>query len=544
MKNVGFQLGKKKTKAQEKEQALDRISAIETFDGTTTIEGGGWFGSTLNSFSGNQDESQSVVQYRNMSLFPELDMAIDEISNAAIVPGTDLKPVKIDMSTCKVSDTIKVKVIREFDNILRLYDFNHKGNEVFRRWYIDSKLYYNLLIDKTRPQLGIQEIIPLDPLKIKKVREIKKEMATDGGSVPVQLVKQMDEYFLYTNTDKTSYVVTAAQGIKLSTDSVIYVPSGLVDLNSKRVIGYLNKAIRPLNMLRQMEDALLVYRIARAPERRVFYIDVGNLAKQKAEQYMKDMMSRFRTDITYNQSTGQIRDNRHHMSVLEDFWLPRKEGSRGTEIQTLQGAASTSQIEDVKLFEQKLYHALNVPVSRLTSESSGFNMGRSTEITREEIKFYKFVEQIRYRFAKLFYDTLRVQLILKGILTDDDWQALKTEIKFIFNTDNYFWDLKEAEIFTERLKILSFAEPYIGRFFSTDYIKKEILRQTPEMIRGMEQEMTVDRTRMAEEQAAMYAQEQARADADMQRQMEADAQSEAQSAKIEASKPKPKAKKK
>ena len=328
-----------------------------------------------------------------------------------------------------------------------------------------------------------------------------------AGSTPVQMIKEIEEFFVYTNNDKESYIMTGPQGLHLSTDSIVYVPSGLVDLNSKRVLGYLHKAIRPLNMLRQMEDALLVYRIARAPERRVFYVDVGQLPKQKAEQYMRDMMSRFRTKLTYNQDTGEVRDDRKHLSVLEDYWLPRREGSRGTEITTLPGAQSLSQIEDAEYFKKKLYGSLNVPLSRLTPESNGFNMGRSSEITREEIKFYKFIDRLRFQFSQLFMDTLRVQLLLKGVMTDDDWRVLKSDIKFVFNTDNYFWDLKESEILSERLKMLSFVEPYIGKYFSTEYVKTEILKYLPEQLVELEKQMATDRQRIAQEQAALAAQQ-------------------------------------
>ncbi len=294
-----------------------------------------------------------------------------------------------------------------------------------------------------------------------------------------------------------------------STDSVVYVPSGVIDLNTKRVLGYLHKAIRPLNMLRQLEDSLLVYRIARAPERRVFYVDVGQLPKQKAEQYMRDMMSRFRNKLIYNQATGEVRDERNHLSVLEDYWLPRREGSRGTEITTLPSGQAMSQIEDVDYFKKKLYNSLNVPISRLTAESTGFNMGRSVEITREEVKFYKFIERLRHHFSKLFMDILRVQLLLKGVMTEEDWQQLKVDINFIYNTDNYFWDLKEAEILAERLKMISIVDPYVGKYFSSAFIRKNILRQTDEDVRSIDKEMEVDRQRMQAEQMALMAQQQA-----------------------------------
>jgi hypothetical protein len=303
--------------------------------------------------------------------------------------------------------------------------------------------------------------------------------------------------------------MTGPGGLKLSTDSVVYVPSGIIDLNTKRVLGYLHKAIRPLNMLRQLEDSLLVYRIARAPERRVFYVDVGQLPKQKAEQYMRDMMSRFRNKLIYNQSTGEVRDERNHLSVLEDYWLPRREGSRGTEITTLPSGQAMSQIEDVDYFKKKLYNSLNVPISRLTAESTGFNMGRSVEITREEVKFYKFIERLRHHFSKLFMDILRVQLLLKGVMTEEDWQQLKVDINFIYNTDNYFWDLKEAEILAERLKMISIVDPYVGKYFSSAFIRKNILRQTDEDVRTIDKEMEVDRERMQAEQMALMAQQQA-----------------------------------
>jgi hypothetical protein len=325
----------------------------------------------------------------------------------------------------------------------------------------------------------------------------------------ISLIKDIEEYYLYTNTDKESYMLTGPGGLQLSLDSIVYVPSGIVDLNTKRVLGYLHKAIRPLNMLRQLEDALLVYRIARAPERRVFYVDVGQLPKQKAEQYMRDMMSRFRNRVIYNQATGEVRDERNHLSVLEDYWLPRREGSRGTEISTLPGGQAMSQIEDVDYFKKKLYNSLNVPISRLTSESTGFNMGRSVEITREEVKFYKFIDRIRHHFTKLFSDMLRVQLLLKGVITDDDWRELKGDVNYVFNTDNYFWDLKEAEILAERLKMISFVDPYVGKYFSSEYIRKNILRQTEEEIRVMDKAMEIDRQRMQQEQLAMMAQQQA-----------------------------------
>ena len=507
----GFQFGKEKeTKQQSETKSLQSFTAPEVFDGTVTVEAGGFFGTALDYASNLRDDNASIVQYRNMSIYPEVDTAIDEIVNASIVSGTLNKPVKLNLDNLPLSENIKLKIYKEFDNIIHLMDFNNKSYEVFRRWYIDSKVFYNIVINKDLPTDGIQEIIPIDPLKIKKVRKIKKEMENvDNQSV--SLVKNIEEYYHYTNTDKESYMMTGPGGLHLSLDSVVYVPSGIVDLNTKRVLGYLHKAIRPLNMLRQLEDSLLVYRVARAPERRIFYVDVGQLPKQKAEQYMRDMMSRFRNKLIYNQATGEVRDERNHLSILEDYWLPRREGSRGTEIVALPGGQAMSQIEDVDYFKKKLYNSLNVPISRLTSESTGFNMGRSVEITREEVKFYKFIERLRHQFSKLFLDMLRVQLLLKGVMTDEDWHVLRSQIKIVFETDNYFWDLKEAEILSERLKMISFVDPYIGKYFSTAYIRKNILHQTEEEIQKMDKEMEIDRERMRQEELAALAQQQAAA---------------------------------
>ena len=507
----GFEFGKKeKTKRESEELALQKIAAPETYDGTVTVEAGGYFSSAIDYTGTLKDESSSVIQYRNMSVYPEVDNAVEEIINAAIVKGTEANPVKLDLKNLQIPESIKIKIYKEFDKLIHLLDFNHRGYEIFRRWYIDSKLFYNIIIDKDNPMDGIKEIIPIDPLKIKKVRKVKKEQErTKTGSL--SLIKEIEEYYLYTDSDKDSYLLTGPGGIQLSMDSVVYVPSGLIDMNTKRVLGYLHKAIRPLNMLRQLEDALLVYRVARAPERRVFYVDVGQLPKQKAEQYLRDMMSRFRNRIIYNQSSGEIRDERNHLSVLEDYWLPRREGSQGTQISVLPGGNAMSQIEDVDYFKKKLYNSLNVPLSRLVAEQTGFNMGRSVEITREEVKFYKFIDRLRQHFSKLFLDFLRVQLLLKGIMTEEDWNQLKQDIKFVYNTDNYFWDLKEAEILAERIKMLSISEPYVGKYFSTEYIRTKILRQTENEMKQLDKQMELDRERMRQEQMIMMAQQQAMA---------------------------------
>jgi len=514
----GFQFNKKNTPKEEKEsKALQAFAAPEMFDGTVTVEAGGFYGTALDYGANLRDENNAIIQYRNMSVYPEIDNAVDEIVNASIVFGTDRKPVKIDLKDVEIPEQIKTKIYKEFDRIIHLLDFNGKAYEIFRRWYIDSRIYYNIVIDRDMPTDGIKEIIPMDPLKIKKIRKVKKEMEKVENQT-VSVIKDIEEYYLYINSDKDSFMVTGPSGLHLSVDSVVYCPSGIVDLNTKRVLGYLHKAIRPLNMLRQLEDSLLVYRVARAPERRVFYVDVGQLPKQKAEQYMRDMMSRFRNRLVYNQATGEVRDERNHLSVLEDYWLPRREGSRGTEITTLPGGNAMSQIEDVDYFKKKLYASLNVPLSRLMADQTGFNMGRSVEITREEVKFYKFIERIRHQFSNFFLDFLRVQLILKGVMTEEDWYELKKDIKFVFNTDNYFWDLKEAEILAERMKMLSFVEPYVGKYFSTEYVRSKILRQTEEEIRDIDEQMKIDKQRLQAEQMALMVQQQAQGQPEEQQQ--------------------------
>lgn len=514
----GFQFNKKNTPKEEKEsKALQAFAAPEMFDGTVTVEAGGFYGTALDYGANLRDENNAIIQYRNMSVYPEIDNAVDEIVNATIVFGTDRKPVKIDLKDVEIPEQIKTKIYKEFDRIIHLLDFNGKAYEIFRRWYIDSRIYYNIVIDRDMPTDGIKEIIPMDPLKIKKIRKVKKEMEKVENQT-VSVIKDIEEYYLYINSDKDSFMVTGPSGLHLSVDSVVYCPSGIVDLNTKRVLGYLHKAIRPLNMLRQLEDALLVYRVARAPERRVFYVDVGQLPKQKAEQYMRDMMSRFRNRLVYNQATGEVRDERNHLSVLEDYWLPRREGSRGTEITTLPGGNAMSQIEDVDYFKKKLYASLNVPLSRLMADQTGFNMGRSVEITREEVKFYKFIERIRHQFSGFFLDFLRVQLILKGVMTEEDWYELKKDIKFVFNTDNYFWDLKESEILAERMKMLSFIEPYVGKYFSTEYVRSKILKQTEEEIRDIDDQMKIDKQRLQAEQMALMAQQQAQGQPEEQQQ--------------------------
>lgn len=505
----GFEFGRKKPQNNGDSIHLasgpKRLIAKEEFDGTVAVEAGGVFGTFVDYSSSLKDENANIIQYRNMSLYPEVDAAVDEIVNSSIVWGTDKKPVKLDLADVPLSDMVKRKMHLSFERILKMMDFNAKAYEIYRRWYVDGKLFYYIVIDEKNPKDGIQELIPLDPLKTKKIRNVIKEPTSLAAGM-MSLIKDIEEFYIYSNTDKDSFLTTSMQGIRITKDSIGYVHSGIIDLNTKRVIGYLHKAIRPVNMLRQLEDALMVYRVARAPERRVFYVDVGQLPKQKAEQYLRDMMSRFRNKIVYNQGTGEIKDDKNHLSLLEDYWIPRREGSRGTEITVLPGGQAMSQIEDVDYFRKKLYAALNVPISRLDT-NSGFNMGRTTEISREEIKFYKFIERLRHQFGNIFLQLLKVELLLSGTLTEDDWNSVKYYIKLKFNTDNYFWDIKESEILAERLKMVSAAESYVGKYISQNYIRKNILRLTDDEIQEMESEMQEDMIKAQAQQAAMGAQE-------------------------------------
>jgi len=476
----GFSFGKKKEQEPNLESTQIPVTP-EPYDGTYTFETGGVFGTSID-FSGSiRDENQLINQYRGMALHPEVDAAIEDIVNESIVPGEDRKPIKLNLDYVNLPDSIKTKIYFEYNNILKLLDFTNKCHEIFRRWYVDSKIYYYKEIDKQNPQKGLISLIPIDPVKIKKVRKVEKDKARVANGQIIPFVKKIEEYYVYADTDKEALYPTTPAGYKFTLDSVSYSHSGNIDAVTKRVVGYLQKAIRPLNMLRQIEDAVVIYRISRAPERRIFYVDVGNLPKQKAEQYLREIMNRYRNKITYDSATGQIRDDRNHMHMLEDFWMPRREGGRGTEITTLDGGQNLGEMEDVLYLQKKLYRALNVPISRLESET-GFNMGRSAEITRDEIKFYKFIERLRLRFSSLLTDLLKSQLILKGIMTEDEWNKIQQDIAYKFNKDSYFNELKENDILRDRMDMLNTLSAFVGRYYSDEFIRKNILKQTDEEI--------------------------------------------------------------
>ena len=470
-------------------------------DGVDHYLSSGFFGSYVDIEGVYRTEFDLIKRYREMALHPEADSAIEDIVNEAVVSDTNDSPVEIELSNLNASDGIKTKIRKEFKYILELLDFDRKSHEIYRNWYIDGRLYYHKVIDMKRPEEGIQELRYIDAMKMRYVRKQKKKPGEDFrlGNVrkdnPMEYeFPELEEYFIY--NPKTSYPTTNPSsmgghgGIKMTRDAITYCTSGLVDRNKGSTLSYLHKAIKSLNQLRMIEDSLVIYRLSRAPERRIFYIDVGNLPKVKAEQYLRDVMMRYRNKLVYDANTGEIRDDKKYMSMLEDFWLPRREGGRGTEISTLPGGQNLGEITDIEYFKKKLYRSLNVPPSRMDGEG-GFNLGRSSEILRDEVKFSKFVARLRKRFSYMFNDMLKTQLILKNIITPEDWNVMEEHIQYDFLYDNHFAELKDAELLTERLTLVQTAEPYVGKYFSQDYLRRNILRQTDQEI--LEQDKLIDK---------------------------------------------------
>ena len=469
------------------EGSKEKFTIPSPDDGSVEVAGGGFFGQILDTDGRERTELDLIRRYRDIAQQPECDSAIEDIVNEGIVSDERDQAVSIITDQIPWPAKIKNKIRDEFDEVLALLDFDVKGHDIFRRWYIDGRLFYHKVIDKKNPKKGIQELRYIDPRKIRKAKEIVKDQKP-GTSI--ELIKKVNEYFLY--NDKGLQNATTGgginQGIKIAPDSITYVPSGVVDQNKGHILSYLHKAIKPVNQLRMIEDALVIYRISRAPERRIFYIDVGNLPKIKAEQYLKDVMNRYRNKLVYDASTGEIRDDRNHMSMLEDFWLPRREGGRGTEISTLPGGSNLGEIDDITYFQRKLYRSLNVPVSRMEAENN-FSLGRSTEITRDELKFTKFVQRIRKKFTPLFTDLLKTQLILKGVMTLEDWNDMKEHISYDFLQDGHFAELKKSELMTDKLEQLGTVESYIGTFFSKEWVQKNILRLTDTEIEDMQSQI-------------------------------------------------------
>ena len=461
-------------------------------DGVDHYMSSGFFGSYVDIEGVYRTEFDLIKRYREMALHPEADSAIEDIINEAIVSDTNDTPVEIELSNLNASDGIKKKIRQEFKTILDLLDFDKKAYEIYRNWYIDGRIYYHKIIDFKKPEDGIQELRYIDAMKMRYVRKQKKNTKEELKQINPLKNDPMDydfpdieEYFIY--NPKSTYPTGnpmqtgASQGIKIAKDAITYCTSGLVDRNKGNTLSYLHKSIKSLNQLRMIEDSLVIYRLSRAPERRIFYIDVGNLPKQKAEQYLRDVMMRYRNKLVYDASTGEIRDDKKYMAMLEDFWLPRREGGRGTEISTLPGGQNLGEITDIEYFKKKLYRSLNVPPSRMDGEG-GFNLGRSSEILRDELKFTKFVGRLRKRFSNMFSDMLKTQLILKNIITPEDWEIMSEHIQYDFLYDNHFSELKEAELMNERLSMVQTAEPYIGKYYSQDYVRRKILRQTDEEI--------------------------------------------------------------
>ena len=463
-------------------------------DGVDHYLTSGFFGSYVDIEGVYRSEFDLIKRYREMALHPEVDGAIEDIVNEAIVSDTNDSPVQIELSNLNASDGLKRKIREEFKYILELLDFDKKAHEIYRNWYVDGRLYYHKVIDLKNPTDGIQELRYIDALKMRFVRQASKQKKEDIRYQPNAEKDPKDagfpniqEYFIYNqSTSQIGSIANrgsnqASQGIKFAKDSITYCTSGLVDRNKNLTLSYLHKAIKGLNQLRMIEDSLVIYRLSRAPERRIFYIDVGNLPKMKAEQYLRDVMMRYRNKLVYDAQTGEIRDDKKFMSMLEDFWLPRREGGRGTEISTLPGGQNLGELSDIKYFQEKLYRSLNVPTSRIGGQE-GFNLGRSSEILRDELKFTKFVGRLRKRFSAMFNDLLKTQLILKNIVSPEDWNVMSEHIQYDFLYDNHFSELKDAELMTERLNIAATAEPYIGKYYSQDYVRRKILRQTDEEI--------------------------------------------------------------
>ncbi len=462
-------------------------------DGTIDIAGGGFFGQILDTDGREKTELDLIRRYRDIAQQPECDSAIEDIINEAITSDEVSQAVTLRTDRLPYPEKIRRAMRKEFDEVLSLLEFENKGHDILRRWYVDGRIFYHKVIDSKNPKRGIVDLRYIDPTKIKKARQVKKDKDPKTG---VDMIKKIDEYYIYNEKGLFSAGYGGAnQGLKIAADAVAFCPSGVIDQNGGKVLSYLHKAIKPVNQLRMIEDALVIYRISRAPERRIFYIDVGNLPKVKAEQYLKDVMNRYRNKLVYDASTGEIRDDRNHMSMLEDFWLPRREGGRGTEIDTLAGGSNLGEIDDIEYFRQKLYRSLNVPISRLEAENS-FSLGRANEITRDELKFTKFIQKIRKKFTPLFTDILKTQLILKGIISLEDWDNMKEHIQYDFLKDGHFAELKEAELLRDRIDALDSIQSYIGTFFSKEYVLKHVLRmndsQVDEMRDQIAREMEMD----------------------------------------------------
>jgi len=476
----GFQI----TRVKKTEDPKQSFTTTQADDGTQTVAAGGYFGQYLDMEGTAKSEADLIRRYREISLHPECDMAVEDIVNEAVVANELKEAVRVNTDNLPYGKDIRRRIESEFSSILKLMNFNTKGHDIFRRWYVDGRIYYQKIIDRTSPTLGITELKYIDPRKIKKIREVRK--TRPEGAKNLEIVDEFVEYYLF--NEKGVSGTTSGGGVKIAPDTIAFCPSGLVDQQKNIVMSYLHKAIKPVNQLRMIEDAVVIYRIARAPERRIFKIDVGNLPKVKAEQYLRDVMARYRNKLVYDASTGEIRDDRNYMSMLEDFWLPSREGGRGTDISTLPGGQNLGEIADIEYFQKKLYRSLNVPVSRLES-TQGFNLGRASEITRDELKFTKFVQRLRKKFTELFNDLLKTQLILKKVISEDDWHTISHNLQYDFLQDGHFAELKQSEMMRERIQLVNEMRDMVGKYFSVEYMRKNVLKQSESEIAEMDKQI-------------------------------------------------------
>ena len=493
----GFQIQRKEGK---KGQSPVPPNAEESI----AVAAGGYYGTYVDTDNQARNEYEMIRRYRDMALHPECDSAVDEVVNEFVVSDAHDTPVEINLDNLDAGMGIKKKIRDEFEYLKRLLNFDNRAHEIVRSWYIDGRLYYHKVIDLENPKKGITELRYIDPMKIKKVRQ-KLDQKKNLDSLQRQAIKgtaleyeygTFVDYYLY--NPKGFYKggvlgpvgdMSLSQGVKMAIDSITFCPSGLQDLNKRMTLGFLHKAIKSLNQLRMIEDSLVIYRLSRAPERRIFYIDVGNLPKVKAEQYLRDVMSRYRNKLVYDANTGEMRDDKKHLSMLEDFWLPRREGGRGTEITTLPGGQNLGELKDVEYFKKKLYNSLNLPPSRLTDDNKGFNLGKTTEVLRDELKFTKFIGRLRKRFSEMFHDMLKTQLILKGVIAPEDWEDMKEHIQYDFLFDNHFNELKNIEMFNQRIATVTQMDPFVGKYFSVAHVRKEVLGQTNRDMRELDREM-------------------------------------------------------
>ena len=472
----GFEITRTKSAEQEDKKLKSIVPKIDDDGAGYVTSSGAHYGQYID-IHGDQskDNSTLIHKYRGVAMHPEVDAALEDIVNESIV-GTDDAPIEVQLDKLEVSDKIKTLISEEFKTILQMLKFNELGHDIFKRWYVDGRIVYHLVVNESTMKNGIADIRPIDSAKIRKVKEVKKKKDPQTGA---NIIEATNEYYIYQEKPGQQN-----SGVKLTNDSVVYITSGLLDSGRKSVVSHLHKALKPINQLRMMEDSLVIYRLARAPERRIFYVDIGNLPKGKAEEYMKDLMSKYRNKLVYDASTGAIKDDRKHMSMLEDFWMPRREGGRGTEVSSLPGGSNLGEIDDIVYFQKRLYRSLNVPVNRLEQEQQ-FSLGRSTEINRDEIKFQKFIDRLRKRFSMVFREILKKQLILKGIITEDDWDQMYNDIQFNYSKDNHFSELKDSEVLRERLQTMDMAEQYVGEYFSKEWVMKNILMFSDDDIKDM-----------------------------------------------------------